>query len=202
MLPTEKEGRMNARERPTIHFSELAPAAANSPLAVEWETYRREVGHLIEEGHEGKWVLIKGEEIIGLFDSEEQAFDAGSERFLLQPKLIHHVLTREPVLRYFPRYNWTTPDSPHAIHYTQLAPAAANSPLAVEWETYRREVGHLIAAGHEGKWVLIKGEEIIGLFDSEEQALEVGSERFLLQPKLIQCIRTREPVLLITPRYI
>ena len=56
---------MSTRERPTIHFSELAPAAANSPLAVEWEKYRQEVGHLIEEGHEGKWVLIKGEEVGG-----------------------------------------------------------------------------------------------------------------------------------------
>ncbi len=95
---------MAPRERPTIHFSELAPAAANSPLAVEWETYRREVGHLIEEGHEGKWVLIKGEEIIGLFDTKEQALEVGAERFLLKPKLIHQVLTREPVLLITPRY--------------------------------------------------------------------------------------------------
>src|SRR5436190_17712346 len=109
-------------------------------------------------------MLIKGEEIIGLFDSEEQALTVGSQRFLLQPKLVHQVLAREPVLMYFPRYNWTTPDSPHAIHYTQLAPAAPDSPLAAEWEVYRREVGRLIEEGQEGKWVLIKGEEIIGLF--------------------------------------
>ena len=66
----------------------------------------------------------------------------------------------------------------------------------------RREVGRLLAEGHEGRFVLIKGEEVIGLFDTREQALEVGSDRFLLQPKLIQRILTREPVLLITPRYI
>jgi hypothetical protein len=98
-----------------IHYSELAPAAPGNPLAVEWETYRRQVGRLIEEGHEGKWVLIKGEEIVGLFDTQEQALAAGSERFLLQPKLIHRVLTREPVRRYLPRYNWTTADSPAPV---------------------------------------------------------------------------------------
>jgi hypothetical protein len=89
---------MNARDQRTIHHSQLVPAAPNSPLAVEWEFYRREVDRLIGAGHEGKWVLIKGEEIIGIFDTEEQAYAVGSARFLLQPKLIHRILTREPVL--------------------------------------------------------------------------------------------------------
>jgi hypothetical protein len=192
---------MNTRQRPTIHYTELAPAEPGSVLAAEWETYRREVGRLLAEGHEGKWVLIKGDEVIGLFDSQQQALAAGSERFLLQPKLVHHVLSREPVLRYFPRYNWKY-DPPHAIHYTKLAPAAPRSVLAVEWETYRREVGRLIAEGHEGKWVLIKGEEIIGVFDSQEQAHDIGSARFLLQPKFIHRVLSHEPVLVISPRYI
>src|SRR5436305_1752930 len=109
---------MNARERPTIHYSELAPAAPGSQLAAECETYRREVGRLIGEGHEGKWVLIKGDEIIGIFDAERQALEVRAERFFRQPVLVRQILAREPVLRYFPRYNWTTPDSPHSIHYT------------------------------------------------------------------------------------
>src|SRR5262245_50366644 len=104
MLSAEKEGRMSTRERPTIHYSELAPAPPGSALAAEWETYRREVGRLIAEGHKGKWVLIKGEEIIGLFDTQEQAHTAGSRRFLLEPKLVHHVLSHEPVLLINPRY--------------------------------------------------------------------------------------------------
>jgi hypothetical protein len=190
---------LNTRERPTIHYTELAAAPPNSPLATEWETYRREVGRLIEAGHEGKWVLIKGEEIIGIFDTQEQALTVGSVRFLLQPKLIHRILTREPVLRYFPRYNWTTADSPLSIHYTQLPPAPPDSLFHAERELYRREVGRLIAEGHEGRWVLIKGEEIIGLFDTREQALDVRAERFFGQPVLVQQILTREPVLVITP---
>jgi hypothetical protein len=193
---------MNTRERPTIHYTELAPAAPNSPLAAEWETYRREVGRLIEAGHEGKWVLIKGEELVGLFDTEEQALDVRAERFFRQLVLVRQILAREPVLRYFPRYNWTKPDSPHSIHYTQLPPAPPGSLFYTEREFYRREVGRLIAQGHEGKWVLIKGEELVGLFDTEEQALEVRAERFFRQPVLVQQVLAREPVLLITPRYI
>src|SRR5439155_15930691 len=112
MLSAEKEGRMSARERPAIHYSELAPAPADSLFYTERELYRREVGRLIAEGHEGKWVLIKGEDIIGIFDTEDQALDVRAERFFRQPVLVQQILLQEPVLRYFPRYNWTTPDSP------------------------------------------------------------------------------------------
>jgi hypothetical protein len=54
------------------------------------------------------------------------------------------------------------------IHYSQLPPAEPGSRIAREWETYRREVGRLLAEGHEG--------------------------RFLLQPYLIQQVRSREPL--------
>jgi hypothetical protein len=88
------------------------------------------------------------------------------------------------------------------IHYTQLPPLPPGSLFYTEREFYRREVGRLIAEGHEGKWLLIKGEDLIGIFDTQEQALEVRAERFFGQPVLVQQILTREPVLLITPRYI
>jgi len=61
-------------------------------------------------------------------------------------------------------------------------------------------VGRLIAEGHEGKWVLIQGETILGLFDTEDEALDVRAQRFFRQPVLVQRILRREPVLLITPR--
>src|SRR5258705_169396 len=55
----------------TIPYTELAAAEPGSPLAVEWEFYRREVGRLLAEGNEGRFVLIKGEAVIGLFDTWE-----------------------------------------------------------------------------------------------------------------------------------
>jgi len=84
---------------PTIHYTELLPAHPNSPLAVEWEFYRREVGRLLAEGHEGKHIVIKGEQIIGLFDTHLEALAAANQLFLRQSFLIHQVQTRERVYR-------------------------------------------------------------------------------------------------------
>jgi hypothetical protein len=85
-------------------------------------------------------------------------------------------------------------DAPKSIHYTQLPPMEPGSEIAQEWDTYRREVGRLLAEGHEGQWVLIKGNQIIELFDTDEAAGAAGSRRFLLQPYFIQQIRAEEPL--------
>jgi hypothetical protein len=92
--------RMNDQEAATtIHFSELPPSQPGSVLFREWETYRREVGRLLAEGHEGKYLLIKGETIVGLWNSLGEAEHVASERYLLQPVLIHQIRTHEPVRR-------------------------------------------------------------------------------------------------------
>jgi hypothetical protein len=95
---------MNAPERPTIPYTQFPPAPPDSLFCTEREVYRREVGRLIAEGHEGKWLLIKGEEIIGLFDTEDQALDIRAQRFFRQPVLVQQILSREPVLLITPRY--------------------------------------------------------------------------------------------------
>ena len=86
-------------ERPTIHFTELPEAQPGDVLYSEWNTYRREVARLLAEGHEGKFVLIKGEQIIGLWQTRDEAKDVALQRFLMQPVLIQQVLEREPLLR-------------------------------------------------------------------------------------------------------
>ncbi len=83
----------------TIPWNELPPADPNSPLAAEWETYRREVGRLLAEGKEGKVALIKGDEIIGIYDTWDEAKRVGLERFLLEPHTVRPILSREPVIR-------------------------------------------------------------------------------------------------------
>jgi hypothetical protein len=191
---------MNPLDRRGIDHRELGPRPPDSPLGAEREFYRRELERLLAEGHEGKWVLIEGESLVGLFDTEDQALDARAEHFLCRPVLIQQILAREPLLGSLPRYNWSTPDSPHSIHYTQLPPPPAGSSFYTEREFYRREVGRLLAEGHEGKWVLIQGEELVGVFDMEDQALNVRAEHFAGQMVLVQQVLAREPVLLITPR--
>ena len=83
----------------TIHWSELPPAEPGSPLAAEWETYRREVGRLLAEGHEGKVALIKGDEVVGIYDTWLAAREAGLDRYPREVHMIHPILPREPVIR-------------------------------------------------------------------------------------------------------
>ena len=92
---------MEPQDRSTIHYSELPEAQPDSPLRAEWELYRREVGRWLAEGHEGKWVLIKGEEVIGIYDTNDEATDEVHKRFLIprQPCLKKQILTRERMLR-------------------------------------------------------------------------------------------------------
>jgi hypothetical protein len=86
-------------ERPTIHYTQLPDGPPDSPIATEWSCYRRIIGRLLAEGHEGKWLLIKNEEIVGIWDTEAEADTVRLERFLGQPVLIKQVLAREPILR-------------------------------------------------------------------------------------------------------
>jgi hypothetical protein len=86
-------------ETPSIHYTELPEASPDSPLYQAWNTYRRDVGRLLAEGHEGKFVLIKDEAVIELYDTWDAAREAGLQRYLLSPFLAHQVQTREPILR-------------------------------------------------------------------------------------------------------
>jgi hypothetical protein len=84
----------------TIHYSALPPALPNSPLAEEWETYRREVGRLLSEGLEGKHVLIHHGEILGVFSTRAEATQEGIRRFFIyEPMLVRQILTYEPLLQ-------------------------------------------------------------------------------------------------------
>jgi len=47
--------------------------------------------------HEGKFVLIKGKELLGFFDTLEQAYSEGLKRLGNTPFLIKQVLKEEPV---------------------------------------------------------------------------------------------------------
>ena len=67
---------------------------------MEWETYRREVGRLLAEGHEGQFVLIKGNDILGFFDTDDAAWTDGIKRFGRQGFMVHQIQTYEPILRF------------------------------------------------------------------------------------------------------
>ena len=69
LLRTLARTRIPRAEPPMIHSTEIAEVDARSPICREWNFYRFEVGRLLAEGYEGKWVMIEGEEIVGLWET-------------------------------------------------------------------------------------------------------------------------------------
>jgi hypothetical protein len=86
------------------------------------------------------------------------------------------------------------PAPKEAAHYTQLEPMVPGSSCAVEWDSYRREVGRLLAEGHEGKWALIVGTDIVGLFETFQEACTFETQPGGQSPGLVIQVRTWEPV--------
>src|SRR6516162_4744338 len=69
---------------PTIHYTDLPEdTSSGGRIAIEWNYYRREVGRLLAEGHEGKWVLIKGQEVVGIWDTEAEGGAGPGDRLVL-----------------------------------------------------------------------------------------------------------------------
>ena len=72
---------------------------SNTPLQEELEFFGANRDKLLVE-HQGKFALIKGSELIGTFDTEENAYEAGVARFGNNPFLIKQVLETEPSVRF------------------------------------------------------------------------------------------------------
>jgi hypothetical protein len=82
-----------------VHYTELPEMKAGEPLAAEWNTYRRQIGRWLTEGREGTHVLLKGEEVLGFFDTFEAACAEGVKRYLTESFFVHPIRTEEPYLR-------------------------------------------------------------------------------------------------------
>ncbi len=81
----------------TLQTWHAAQPRAEEILAVELDTYRRELGRLLSEGEEGRWVLVKGDAVIGTWDTFDEAIEVGCDRFGQTPFLVQQVLTEQPV---------------------------------------------------------------------------------------------------------
>ena len=64
--------------------------------------------------------------------------------------------------------------------------------LDLEMETYRRELPNLMA--HEGQYVIIKGDHVLGTYDSYGDALKIGYAEYKLEPFLVKHISQTEQV--------
>lgn len=82
-----------------IHYTQLAGSLPGEAFFDEWNTYCREVGRLLAEGQAGRFVLIKGNQILDVFASWDAARTAGLQRYLREPFFVHEIRMEEPHLR-------------------------------------------------------------------------------------------------------
>jgi hypothetical protein len=61
----------------------------------EFAVYRRELPTMLTD-HEGQWVLIHGDDVAGFWPTEDEAYDAGCDRFGPGPFLVMPVVKDEP----------------------------------------------------------------------------------------------------------
>ena len=71
-------------------------------LERELETFHRQLPQLLTDGHEGKFVLIHGEEVAGVYVTREEAISQGYERYGKEPFLAKHIAVAEKPV-YFSR---------------------------------------------------------------------------------------------------
>jgi hypothetical protein len=50
-------------------------------LEREVDTYRRELGRLLDEGHARRWALLQGDRVVSVWDTRGDALQYGYERF-------------------------------------------------------------------------------------------------------------------------
>jgi hypothetical protein len=62
----------------------------------EIATYLRELPRLLEQGQAWRYGLIKGDEVLGIWEEQGDAIQAGRERFGLDPIFIKRIDPRDP----------------------------------------------------------------------------------------------------------
>ena len=93
---TEEEQALLANALRLPRPQDLPDLPPDDPLAPEWSAFKRQVGRLLAEGHEGRFALVKGGEVINLWDTRRDAHQAGLGRFGLAPFLVQEI---RPVMR-------------------------------------------------------------------------------------------------------
>jgi hypothetical protein len=65
--------------------------------------------------------------------------------------------------------------------------------MAGEFAACLRELPRLLAEGHAGRYALLKGEELLSVWDTQRDVLQAGYERFGLEPFAVKQIDPRDP---------
>jgi hypothetical protein len=87
-------------KRRLFDWSKYDPSQARrgrtETLADELVTYRDRLGDLL--GDKGKFVLIKGRDVIGIYESRDDAIKEAVGRFRDAPVLVKQIVAKEPVV--------------------------------------------------------------------------------------------------------
>lgn len=83
--------------RPTRPLVNITPGGreALKIYAQEIATYRRELPRLLQEGEAGRYALIKGDEVLSVWDTQRDVLQAGRERFGLAPIFVQEINPRD-----------------------------------------------------------------------------------------------------------
>ena len=88
--------------RPTpptsVHYTELTEDRSSDPAAEGWNVYVREVGRLIAEGNEGKWVVIAEGRLIGVYDTKGEAHCVTAPGKFKWPCTLKQIRVREELM--------------------------------------------------------------------------------------------------------
>jgi hypothetical protein len=87
------------------------------------------------------------------------------------------------------------PPNARTEHYTQIPDPPPDDVFAKEWAVYRREMPRLLAEGQEGRFVLIKGDTLHGVWDEFWDAVAEGRKHYGRGPFMVQQILEWEPIL-------
>jgi hypothetical protein len=74
---------------------ETIPAPA-SPTEADLAAYLRELPRLLTEGHAGRYALIKGDDVVSVWDTQRDVLQAGYDRFDLDPFTVKKIDPRDP----------------------------------------------------------------------------------------------------------
>ena len=66
----------------------------------ELEVFHAELPRLLREGHKGQYVLIRGEQVLGVFPTQNEAIREGYERCEIHEGFLTMEITDEPKMYY------------------------------------------------------------------------------------------------------
>ena len=92
-MSTDMNAAKSAERKPRVN---ITPSGEKALKMYEKEitTYVRELPRLVEEDEEGRFALIKGDEILSVWDTFGDAVQAGREKFGLDPICVMKVEAR------------------------------------------------------------------------------------------------------------